>query len=141
MVLAILTVEDVWRPNREEEAEALLGTRDERHAGVFRLFHETAPFYVGGRLEGLEPPTHHTFKSLRQTPRSLSREFRERGWSTVLACHTDRLWHRAQVEQIRRAAEQLRAGVLLHPAVGRACPDDLDFFLPGSLSPTGGGAI
>jgi sulfate adenylyltransferase len=128
MVLAILTVEDVWTPDREQEALALYGTGDERHAGVFQLLHETGPVYVGGRLEGLELPIHHTFKALRLTPRALRQAFEERGWSRILAFHTPRLIHRAEVEQTRRAAEQVGAGLLIQPAVGRTSPDDLDYF-------------
>ncbi len=128
MVMAVLTVEDVWFPDREREAEALFGTGDERHAGVFRLFHETSPVYVGGRLEGIELPVHHTFKAWHLTPLALRRAFEERGWSRILAFHAPRLMHRVEVEQTRRAAEQVGAGLLVLPAVGRACPDDLDYF-------------
>ncbi len=128
MVLAVLTVEDVWAPDREAEAQALYGTADERHAGVFQWVHETGPFSVGGRLEGVELPGHHTFKALRLTPRALSQAFEERGWSRVLAFHPSRLMHRLEVEQTRRAAGLLDAGLLIQPSVGRGGPDDLDYF-------------
>ncbi len=50
MVLAILTLTDVWTPDRGQEAEAVFGTRDETHPGVFQLYHQTNPVYVGKHL-------------------------------------------------------------------------------------------
>ena len=52
MVLGILTVQDKWRADRKNEA----------HSGVFYLFHQTHPVYLGGPLEGVEQPPHHTFQ-------------------------------------------------------------------------------
>jgi len=51
MVLAILTVRDKWCAEHEKEAQLVYGTTDEAHCGVFHLFHQTHPVYIGGPLE------------------------------------------------------------------------------------------
>jgi len=128
MVLAILTVRDLWTPDRKAEAEAVFGTGDEGHPGVFHLLHETNPVYVGGELEGVELPPHHTFKEYRHTPAQLREELDRREWGRVVAFQTRNPMHRAHVELTKRAAEQADAGVLLHPVVGRTSPGDIDYF-------------
>jgi len=128
MVVAILTVGEVWRPDREREAQQVFGTTEESHPGVFRLRHQSGPLYVGGGLEGLELPPHHTFQSWRHTPSELRGEFEKRGWSKVVAFQTRNPMHRAHVELTRRAAEQEEACLLLHPTVGQTKPGDVDYF-------------
>lgn len=127
MVLAVLTVSDVWEPDRMQEAASVYGTTDETHPTVFHLAHQSQPCYVGGRVEGLEPPPHHTFKTLRHTPRELRAEFQRRGWSRVVALNTRNPMHRVHAEIARRAARDLDACLLIHPVVGLTKPGDLDY--------------
>lgn len=126
--LAVLTVEGVWEPDRREEARLVYGTDDEAHPGVFRLLRETNPVYLGGPVEGLELPPHHTFRHLRHTPRGLRRLLFRRGWTRVVGFQTRNPMHRAHVELTRRAMEDAQANLLIHPAVGRTGPYDLDYF-------------
>jgi sulfate adenylyltransferase len=126
--LAIMTVADVWEPDRREEAQLVYGTDDEAHPGVFRLLRETNPVYVGGPVEGLELPPHHTFKHLRHTPRGLRRLFAELGWTRVVGFQTRNPMHRAHVELTKRAMTEADANLLVHPAVGRTGPGDIDYF-------------
>jgi len=129
MVLAVLTVTDLWRPKLKEEAELVYGTTDESHPGVFQLFHQTNPVYIGGPLEGLELPPHHTFKHLRHTPTELRNLFKKLGWKRIVAFQTRNPLHRAHVELTKRAAAKAEANLLLHPVVGRTGPADLDYFV------------
>jgi len=128
MVLAVLTVESLWEPDRREEARHVFGTDDEAHPGVFHLLHQTNPVYLGGRLEGLELPPHHTFQHLRHTPGELRQLFKKRGWTRVVGFQTRNPMHRAHVELTKRAAAQAEANLLLHPVVGRTGPGDVDYF-------------
>jgi len=128
MLLAVLTVHDVWRPDRTAEAEEVFGNADEGHPGVFHLLHETNPVYVGGEVEGVELPPHHTFKEHRHTPAELQAEFARRGWERVVAFQTRNPIHRAHVELTKRAAKEADANVLLQPVVGRTSPGDIDYF-------------
>ena len=43
MVLAVMTVSDVWVPDRRAEAVAVFGTDDDFHPGVFSLLEQTNP--------------------------------------------------------------------------------------------------
>ncbi|MBN1392340.1 MAG: bifunctional sulfate adenylyltransferase/adenylylsulfate kinase [Sedimentisphaerales bacterium] len=128
MVLANLTVKDIWQPDRKAEAQAVYGTTEEAHNGVFYLLHQTNPIYVGGTLEGIERPPHHTFQSLRHTPAELRNLFEKLGWQKVVAFQTRNPMHRAHVELTKRAAAQTEANLLLHPVVGRTSPGDIDYF-------------
>ncbi len=129
MVLAILNISDIWRSNFKEEAQAVYGTTDDSHPGVRELFHSTHPYNLGGKLEGLELPPHHTFKHLRHTPGELRAAFRKQGWNEVVAFQTRNPLHRAHVELTKVAAEETGANLLLHPVVGRTSPGDLDYFV------------
>jgi len=128
MVLAIMTVTDIWVPDRVKEAEAVFGTRNDEHPGVFALLHQTNPFCIGGRLEGLELPPHHTFKHLRYTPRKLRERFQELGWEKIVAFQTRNPMHRAHVELTKRAMAETGAKLLIHPVVGLTSPGDIDYF-------------
>jgi sulfate adenylyltransferase len=128
MVLANLTVKDIWQPDRKAESEAVYGTIEESHNGVFYLLHQTDAIYVGGTLEGIERPPHHTFQSMRHTPQELRNLFEKMGWQKVVAFQTRNPMHRAHVELTKRAAAQTEANLLLHPVVGRTSPGDIDYF-------------
>lgn len=128
MVLAVLVVESIWRPDFREEALQVFGTTEDKHPCVFDLFYQTQPVYVGGRLEGIELPPHHTFNAFRQTPTELQRQFRKRGWQRVVAFQTRNPMHRAHVELTRKAAAQAEANLLIHPVVGHTSPGDIDYY-------------
>jgi len=127
-VLAIMTVTDIWVPDRVKEAEAVFGTRSDEHPGVFALLHQTNPVYIGGRLEGLELPPHHTFEHLRYTPRKLRERFKELDWKKIVAFQTRNPMHRAHVELTKRAMAETGAKLLIHPVVGLTSPGDIDYF-------------
>ena len=71
VMLAVLHVEDIWRPDREAEAQAVFGTTNTEHPGVAQLLTRSEPVYVGGRLAGLQPVVHYDYKRLRHTPAEL----------------------------------------------------------------------
>ena len=128
MVLAIMTVNDIWKPDHDQEAKDVFGTSDTAHPGVFHLAHQTHPVYVGGTLEGVEAPPHHTFKNIRHTPTELRALFDKLGWKRVVAFQTRNPLHRAHVELTLRAMSDTNANLLLHPVVGRTSPGDVDYF-------------
>jgi sulfate adenylyltransferase len=128
MILAVMTVTDIWKPDRKKEAEQVFGTGNEEHPGVFHLLHQTNPVYIGGSLEGIELPPHHTFNELRYTPAQLRKEFTDRGWNRIVAFQTRNPLHRAHVELTKRAMKEVDAKLLIHPVVGRTSPGDIDYF-------------
>ena len=128
VLIAVLEVGDVWRPDRLHEARQIFGDADERHPGVFHLLHQTGPVYVGGRLYGIEPPTHYDFPQLRGSPRELRASFAKLGWQRVVAFQTRNPMHRAHQELTLRAVQQAEANLLIHPTVGLTKPGDIDHY-------------
>ena len=59
VLLAVLHVDEVWEPDRVTEAEAVYGTTSRDHPGVAHLQGHTHPYYIGGRLEGVQLPIHY----------------------------------------------------------------------------------
>jgi sulfate adenylyltransferase len=126
MMLALLTISDIWRPDRMEEARQVFGTNDETHPAVFCLAQRTNPVYLGGRVAGVELPPHHTFAALWHTPAELRAEFQKRGWHRIVAFQTSHAMHRAHAELARRAAQDAEACTLIHPVVGLTNPGEVD---------------
>ncbi len=128
VMLAILHVEEVWQPDREAEAKSVFGTTSTVHPGVNYLLTQSNPWYVGGRIEGLQLPSHYDFKSIRLTPAEVRAEFARLGWRRVVAFQTRNPMHRAHVELTFRAAKNVEANLLINPSVGMTKPGDVDYF-------------
>ncbi len=128
VMLAVLHVEDVRRPDREAEAEAVFGTADREHPGVAHLLDRTGLAYVGGRVEGVQPVPHYDYRHLRHTPAGLRAAFANLGWTRVVAFQTRNPMHRAHQELTLRAAKEIEASLLIHPVVGMTRPGDVDHY-------------
>jgi sulfate adenylyltransferase len=128
VMLAVLHVEAVWQPDRKAEAQSVFGTTSAVHPGVDYLLNKGNSWYVGGRLEGTQMPSHYDFRTLRLTPAELRAEFARLGWRRVVAFQTRNPMHRAHVELTFRAAKQVEANLLIHPSVGMTKPGDVDYF-------------
>jgi sulfate adenylyltransferase len=118
----------VWQPDLKAEAKAVFNTTSTVHPGVDYLLNKGNPWYVGGHVEGLQPPSHYDFKSLRLTPAELRTEFARLGWRRIAGFQTRNPMHRAHVELTFRAAKQVEANLLIHPSVGMTRPGDVDYF-------------
>jgi sulfate adenylyltransferase len=127
-MLAVLEIDEVWRPDKTREALRVYGTDSEEHPGVRYLLQDVFPTYVGGRVLGIELPSHHEFESLWHSPAELRQLFRKLGWRQVLAFQTSRPMHRLQRELVVDAARRIGAHVLLHPTVGVTKPGDLQYY-------------
>jgi sulfate adenylyltransferase len=128
VLLASLAIQDIWEPDRREEAYRVYGTESGHHPGVDYLLHHSGPVYVGGRVEGVQAPVHYDFKRDRHTPGELREEFARLGWRTVVGFHTRNPMHRAQVELTLRAARTAQANLLIHPVVRMTESGDLDHY-------------
>ncbi|KAK7946135.1 sulfate adenylyltransferase [Apiospora aurea] len=125
--LAILTVEDVYKPDKALEAKEVFGG-DEEHPAVDYLYKTAQEFYVGGKLEAINRLQHYDFVDLRYTPAELRLHFDKLGWTRVVAFQTRNPMHRAHRELTVRAARSHGANVLIHPVVGLTKPGDIDHF-------------
>jgi sulfate adenylyltransferase len=128
-LLAILQIEDIWKPDKQEEARAVYGTDDaQRHPGVKNLYEQVGPWYVGGTLEGLTLPIHYDFRELRLTPSETHRRFLQYGWRNVLGFHTREYLNCAHREMVLAAARDAGASIFLHPAVGLEHPGNMEHY-------------
>ncbi|MDJ0951965.1 MAG: bifunctional sulfate adenylyltransferase/adenylylsulfate kinase [Alphaproteobacteria bacterium] len=127
-LIAVMTVETIWRPDRELEAKSVFGTEDPAHPGVDHVLNQTHPVYLGGRLTGVEPPVDYDFKHHRHDPAELRRLFAQWGWTRVVAFQTRNPMHRAHQELTYRAAQMTEANLLIHPVVGMTQPGDVNHF-------------
>jgi sulfate adenylyltransferase len=125
--LAILSVSDIFKADKNHEAQHVFGTRDRAHAGVAELFGR-GNIYLGGRLQGLREPLHNDFADLRYSPQQLRQWFERQGWERIVGFQTRNPMHRAHVELTRRAMESVDGKLLLHPAVGKTKAGDIDIY-------------
>ena len=128
LILAVLDVSDVWEPDKRLEAQQVYGTTSDRHPGVRRLCDRIGDVYLGGRVSGIQLPTHYDYQELRHSPRELGRFFDRLGWRRVVAFHTSRPMHKRERELTLQAAREVRGHLLLHPAVGVTMHRDLGHF-------------
>ncbi|HWH56226.1 MAG TPA: bifunctional sulfate adenylyltransferase/adenylylsulfate kinase [Terriglobales bacterium] len=129
VMLAAMHVEDVWQPDLRAEAQSVFGSVSVNHPGAAHLLQKTHPWYIGGRLEGLERPHHYDFRSLRMTPAELRAEFNRLGWRKIVAFQTRNPMHRAHQELTLRAAKQAGANLLINPSVGMTKPGDVEYYV------------
>jgi len=125
---AAMTVRDVWKPDRLQEADAIYGTTNREHPGVAHILDRSNSWHVGGSLEGIQSPAHYDFRILRMTPDEMRAEFIRRGWRRVVAFQTRNPMHRAHRELTLRAAKEEKANLLIHPVVGMTKPGDVDHY-------------
>ena len=128
VMLAVLTVSDVWAPDKNAEAEKAFGSTNPEHPAVNYLLNTAGSHYVGGTLEGVALPYHYDFRELRLTPAQLRAQLEERGWDSLVAFQTRNPMHRAHVELTTRAAEATGGHLLIHPVVGMTKPGDVDHY-------------
>lgn len=125
--LAIITVDDVYRPDKEKEAK-LVFRGDPEHPAVRYLNETVKEFYVGGKIQAINRLNHYDYVGLRNTPAELRSQFTKLGWRRVVAFQTRNPMHRAHRELTVRAARSRQANVLIHPVVGLTKPGDIDHF-------------
>jgi sulfate adenylyltransferase len=129
VMLAILNVEEIWQPDLRAEAESVYKSVSLNHPGVAHLLQKSNPWYIGGKLEGVERPHHYDFRTLRLTPAELRAEFNRLGWRKIVAFQTRNPMHRAHQELTLRAAKQVGANLLINPSVGMTKPGDVEYYV------------
>ncbi|KAK6455414.1 sulfate adenylyltransferase [Scheffersomyces xylosifermentans] len=127
--LAILTVESIYKPNKQIEAEKVF-RGDPEHPAIKYLNETAGDYYVGGSLQGLNYPRHYDYVESRKTPTELRKEFENLGWhdQNIVAFQTRNPMHRAHRELTIRAARDIgeKGHILIHPVVGLTKPGDID---------------
>ncbi|KKK16501.1 ATP sulfurylase [Aspergillus rambellii] len=125
--LAILTIDDIYRPDKEKEAKLVFGG-DPEHPAIKFLNTKVQEFYIGGKIQAINKLNHYDYVGLRYSPAELRVHFDKLGWTRVVAFQTRNPMHRAHRELTVRAARARQANVLIHPVVGLTKPGDIDHF-------------
>ena len=129
VMLALMSIDSLWTPDKVHEAECVYGTTDIQHAGVSALLNQSDCVYLGGTLEKVELPTHFDYRQYRQTPEELKTLFKKLGWQRIVAYHSHEPMHRLQQNITFKIAQRLEANLLLHPTVGSSTASVFDHFL------------
>ncbi|MBI5782600.1 MAG: bifunctional sulfate adenylyltransferase/adenylylsulfate kinase, partial [Gammaproteobacteria bacterium] len=127
-LMAVLTMSEIWQPDKGAESQCLYGTRSITHAAANQLLNASGDACITGKLEVVELPAHHDFASLRQTPAEVRARLARQNVTRVVGYHPRHLMHRAHVEFTKRTAYLKDAVLLIQSAVGRRGLNDADHF-------------
>jgi sulfate adenylyltransferase len=122
-LLAVLHLAEIYKYDKQLEAERVYLTTEEKHPGVKALY-EQGEYLLGGHISLIESPNQYEFAEYRFSPRQLRALFARRGWQRIVAFQTRNPVHRAH-EYIQKCALETVDGLLLHPIVGETKPDDI----------------
>jgi sulfate adenylyltransferase len=122
-LLAVMTVREQFKHDKQKEAEKVFRTTDTAHPGVAVTMAQ-GDTCLAGPLEVLTPRHAPQFTDYRLTPAQTRAAFAERGWQTVVAFQTRNPIHRAH-EYITKCALEICDGLLVHPLVGQTQKGDI----------------
>ena len=79
-----MSIESIWEPDFEEEANFVYGTKDKSHPAVNYLFHMSNKVYLGGKVKKISMPIHYDYRKYRLNPSEVKTKFIENGWDKIV---------------------------------------------------------
>lgn len=127
--LAILSIEDIYKPDLEKECLLAYGTNDDNHPYVKLVKERKNMYYVGGKLEKIELPRHYDFKNIRLTPEETKKYFKDNNWTVIVGFQTRNPMHKSHYELTKYALKKIgnNANLFLHPVVGITQDCDIEY--------------
>ncbi len=122
-VIGIISIDEIYKRDKELEAKKAYGTTDIKHPGVQRI-HDTGNYLVAGDVWYFGNNSNKNFSNYRYTPVETRRIFAERKWKTVVGFQTRNPIHRAH-EYLQKCALEIVDGLFIHPIVGFTKDDDI----------------
>jgi len=121
--VALMSLEEKYLLDKEEEALSVYGTDDPNHPSVAAL-HRMGEVALGGDIWLFHRRQYTDFLQYRLDPAQTRAEFAKRGWQTVVGFQTRNPVHRAH-EYLQKCALEIVDGLLLNPIVGATKADDV----------------
>ncbi len=122
-LLAIMSIDEKYPHDKDQEIPNVYQTSDEAHPGVATVLKQGS-WCIGGEIDVIKPNYAPEFAQHRLTPAQTRTEFEKRGWKTVVAFQTRNPIHRAH-EYLTKCALEITDGLLIHPLVGETKSDDI----------------
>lgn len=123
-IMAVMQVEEIYRPDKAYECEQVFRTTDTAHPGV-RMVMEQAEYNLAGPVRVLSQGGFpEKYPGLYMTPAQTRQAFEQRGWRTVAAFQTRNPMHRSH-EYLVKIAIEVCDGVLVHSLLGKLKPGDI----------------
>jgi sulfate adenylyltransferase len=122
-IVAILHLEEIYKYDRNHEAELVLKTTSDTHPGV-QYLSGVGDYALAGSISLLRRPDRGEFTNYLLDPKETRFLFEHRGWNTVVGFQTRNPVHRAH-EYILKCALETVDGLLLHPLVGETKSEDV----------------
>lgn len=126
-LLAIMTVEEIYRWSADAVSQRVLGTTDLRHPLVAEM-RQWGGLNIAGRLKVVSLPTHPDYRHLRLSPAETRARLVQCGRANVVAFQTRNPLHRVHEELTKRAMNRVGGALLLHPVIGMTKPGDVESY-------------
>jgi len=123
-LIGLLTVDSIYQPDKQFEAQQVFGTSDTAHHGVAVLMAQP-PINLGGKVEVFnDDGFKQRFGPYALTPQQTRERFAELGWQKIAAFQTRNPMHRSH-EYLVKTVLELFDGVLIHSLFGNLKAGDV----------------
>mmetsp|Transcript_65734 Transcript_65734/g.157090 ORF Transcript_65734/g.157090 Transcript_65734/m.157090 type:complete len:432 (-) Transcript_65734:100-1395(-) len=123
--MAVMDVEEVYKPNKVKEAASCYGTASAEHPTVYELYADLGKYYMGGKVHGLINSFDVIWGPGFKTPAQVRKELPAN--KQVVAFQNRNPVHKAHFELLVAAKDDVANSVIfVHPTCGPTQPGDID---------------